>query len=52
METFVIRDFPKGDRACLGDSCYRWSLGRELEGIFGVLEQMVMWPWLPHGRVE
>lgn len=30
----------KGDRACLGDSCFCWSLGRELEGIFEVLEQI------------
>lgn len=39
-----VWDFTKEDRACLGDSYYRWSLGRELEGIFEDPEQMVMWP--------
>lgn len=51
-ETFETCDFRKGDRACLGDSGYCWSLGRELEGIFEVLEQMVMWLWPSHGRAE
>ena len=49
-ETFVTRDFTKGDRACLGDSCYCRSLGWELEGIFEVLEEMMMWP--SHGSAE
>lgn len=42
--------------ACLGDSCYCWSLGRGHEGIFEVLGQMVsptgMCNWLSEGRRE
>lgn len=44
IETFFIYG------ACLGGSCYCWSLGRGREGLFEVLGQMVMWPWLSHGR--